>query len=164
MLFSMEPICFKDLHRRNTASARTIQGGSQTSNWAKHADSRLLTDLSTDSLPLATSRKDSARVRGSAGPGQLYKGPEPREFGCRYRVGIPSVFGRCDFRGSCGQLRPLERADRDQRIARNDKGPRRAQHRFVIGRAERIRTSDPLLPKQVRYQAALQPDRGWRGT
>jgi hypothetical protein len=28
------------------------------------------------------------------------------------------------------------------------------------GRAERIRTSDPLLPKQVRYQAALQPDRG----
>ena len=30
---------------------------------------------------------------------------------------------------------------------------------FVIGRAERIRTSDPLLPKQVRYQAAPQPDR-----
>ena len=27
------------------------------------------------------------------------------------------------------------------------------------GRGERIRTSDPLLPKQVRYQAALQPDR-----
>ncbi len=31
-----------------------------------------------------------------------------------------------------------------------------------IGRAERIRTSDPLLPKQVRYQAALQPDRDGR--
>src|SRR5687768_8802487 len=27
-----------------------------------------------------------------------------------------------------------------------------------IGRGERIRTSDPLLPKQVRYQAALHPD------
>ena len=26
------------------------------------------------------------------------------------------------------------------------------------GRGERIRTSDPLLPKQVRYQAALRPD------
>ena len=24
-----------------------------------------------------------------------------------------------------------------------------------VGRSERIRTSDPLLPKQVRYQAAL---------
>ena len=30
--------------------------------------------------------------------------------------------------------------------------------RKVIGRGERIRTSDPLLPKQVRYQAALRPD------
>ncbi len=30
---------------------------------------------------------------------------------------------------------------------------------FGIGRSERIRTSDPLLPKQVRYQAALRSDR-----
>ena len=30
----------------------------------------------------------------------------------------------------------------------------------IIGRSERIRTSDPLLPKQVRYQAALRSDRG----
>jgi hypothetical protein len=29
-----------------------------------------------------------------------------------------------------------------------------------FGRSERIRTSDPLLPKQVRYQAALHSDRG----
>ena len=28
------------------------------------------------------------------------------------------------------------------------------------GRSERIRTSDPLLPKQVRYQTALRSDRG----
>ena len=27
--------------------------------------------------------------------------------------------------------------------------------KFTDGRSERIRTSDPLLPKQVRYQAAL---------
>ena len=27
-----------------------------------------------------------------------------------------------------------------------------------FGRGERIRTSDPLLPKQMRYQAALRPD------
>ncbi len=27
------------------------------------------------------------------------------------------------------------------------------------GRGERIRTSDPLRPRQVRYQAALRPDR-----
>ena len=28
----------------------------------------------------------------------------------------------------------------------------------IFGRSERIRTSDPLLPKQVRYQAALHSD------
>ncbi len=28
----------------------------------------------------------------------------------------------------------------------------------MYGRGERIRTSDPLLPKQMRYQAALRPD------
>ena len=30
----------------------------------------------------------------------------------------------------------------------------------IAGRSERIRTSDPLLPKQVRYQAALHSDTG----
>jgi hypothetical protein len=29
---------------------------------------------------------------------------------------------------------------------------------FLIGRGERIRTSDPLHPMQVRYQAALRPE------
>ena len=28
-----------------------------------------------------------------------------------------------------------------------------------IGRGDWIRTSDPLRPRQVRYQAALRPDR-----
>ena len=32
--------------------------------------------------------------------------------------------------------------------------------RGKFGRSERIRTSDPLLPKQVRYQAALRSDLG----
>ena len=31
-------------------------------------------------------------------------------------------------------------------------------YRRKPGRAGRIRTDDPLLPKQMRYQAALQPD------
>ena|GEM_PF-685224 len=31
--------------------------------------------------------------------------------------------------------------------------------RLDIGRGEMIRTSDPLHPMQVRYQAALRPDR-----
>ncbi len=31
---------------------------------------------------------------------------------------------------------------------------------ICFGRSERIRTSDPLLPKQVRYQTALRSDRG----
>ena len=29
---------------------------------------------------------------------------------------------------------------------------------LVIGRGERIRTSDPLLPKQMRYRTALRPE------
>ena len=32
-------------------------------------------------------------------------------------------------------------------------------NRFGVGRGEMIRTSDPLHPMQVRYQAALRPDR-----
>ena len=28
----------------------------------------------------------------------------------------------------------------------------------IIGRGDRIRTYDPLRPRQVRYQAALRPD------
>ena len=30
-----------------------------------------------------------------------------------------------------------------------------------IGRGGRIRTADPLLPKQLRYQAALHPESIW---
>ena len=29
---------------------------------------------------------------------------------------------------------------------------------FIVGPAGKIRTSDPLTPRQVRYQTALQPD------
>jgi hypothetical protein len=30
-----------------------------------------------------------------------------------------------------------------------------------LGRGERIRTFDPLVPNQMRYQAALRPDSGY---
>ncbi len=30
--------------------------------------------------------------------------------------------------------------------------------RLILGRGERIRTSDPVHPMHVRYQAALRPD------
>jgi hypothetical protein len=45
-----------------------------------------------------------------------------------------------------------------QRICRiqNRKNP--AEAGFKIGRRERIRTSDPLVPNQLRYQAALLAD------
>ncbi len=39
-----------------------------------------------------------------------------------------------------------------------------AIHNRETGRSERIRTSDPLLPKQVRYQAALRSDREGAGS
>src|SRR5437868_3836188 len=45
----------------------------------------------------------------------------------------------------------------------NDKKPRTLEPGWnttedVIGRGDRIRTYDPLRPRQVRYQAALRPD------
>ncbi len=36
-------------------------------------------------------------------------------------------------------------------------GPTLAGHHEIVGRGDRIRTCDPLLPKQMRYQAALLP-------
>jgi hypothetical protein len=37
-----------------------------------------------------------------------------------------------------------------------------SQNRYILlilnGRGERIRTSDPLVPNQVRYQTALRPE------
>ena len=35
---------------------------------------------------------------------------------------------------------------------------------ILFGRGERIRTSDPLLPKQMRYQTALRPDEARHST
>src|SRR5207248_4640210 len=42
------------------------------------------------------------------------------------------------------------------------KPPRRipSRMRFLIGRGDRIRTCDPLVPNQVLYQAEPLPDRG----
>ena len=39
-----------------------------------------------------------------------------------------------------------------------NKKPRVFAGLFLSGRRDRIRTCDPLLPKQMRYQAALLPD------
>ena len=38
-------------------------------------------------------------------------------------------------------------------------GPNHRAGPYDDGRGEKIRTSDPLHPMQVRYQAALRPDR-----
>ena len=40
------------------------------------------------------------------------------------------------------------------------KGKPQAAKYKISGRGDRIRTCDPLLPKQMRYQAALLPDTG----
>ena len=34
-----------------------------------------------------------------------------------------------------------------------------AENGRIVGRGERIRTFDPLVPNQVRYQAALLPEK-----
>ena len=64
-----------------------------------------------------------------------------------------------------GPKRPIPRVPRPRRPrALVGPGRRRRQpftHFWIsrkVGRGARIRTGDPLLPKQVRYQAALRPD------
>jgi hypothetical protein len=44
---------------------------------------------------------------------------------------------------------------------RADSGPDRSKNEIQkkLGRGERIRTFDPLVPNQMRYQAALHPDK-----
>jgi hypothetical protein len=58
---------------------------------------------------------------------------------------------------------PLERLVADRR-PRRCKKPRPRERPGLIGRSRVIRTLDPLLPKQVRYQAALYSVRTRHGT
>ena len=54
-----------------------------------------------------------------------------------------SLEGCCSIQLSYGQL--------------YEKRPRKEPF-FVVGRGDRIRTYDPLVPNQMRYQTALRPD------
>ena len=49
-------------------------------------------------------------------------------------------------------------SDNDYRDEKPQKTKNPAEAGFKIGRRERIRTSDPLVPNQLRYQAALLAD------
>ena len=70
-------------------------------------------------------------------------GTNLRHLACpaRFERATYALEGRCSIQLSYGQM--------ETRIAglKNH------------GRGERIRTFDPLLPKQMRYQAALRPDK-----
>ena len=46
-------------------------------------------------------------------------------------------------------------------LAFSTNGAQRLVSCLFIGRGDWIRTNDPLLPKQVRYQAALRPEPNW---
>ena len=49
-------------------------------------------------------------------------------------------------------------SENDYRDEKPQKTKNPAEAGFKIGRRERIRTSDPLVPNQLRYQAALLAD------
>ncbi len=103
--------------------------------------------------------------------------PPPRSSPCRVgsrkpggtstsKRGANRPYRRRDCRTDAHRL-PRENGSRQHRCLRPKAGPGAAAasdrvtgERRTTGRAERIRTSDPLLPKQVRYQAAPLPDRG----
>src|SRR5438309_1788748 len=54
----------------------------------------------------------------------------------------------------------MRQFDKAPKNSRKNCGARVTNY-LINGRGERIRTFDPLHPMQVRYQAALRPDRTW---
>ena len=62
--------------------------------------------------------------------------------------------------GPLGRPPPEVHTPDDQRVKAIDNDPSETQSEGaeIGGRGDWIRTNDPLLPKQVRYQAALHPD------
>ena len=63
-----------------------------------------------------------------------------------------------------GSLRTGHGPESGTRATRGNSGGSQAEETDrKIGRDDWIRTSDPLLPKQMRYQAALRPDDNDKG-
>ena len=90
----------------------------------------------------------------------------PAELRARETSSVRMSFGACAAKryGTCDDVGC-------QWSGRRDSNPQQSawkadalpiELRPQIGRADRIRTCDPLLPKQMRYQAALRPDTGAR--
>jgi hypothetical protein len=65
---------------------------------------------------------------------------------------------RADFRGSTVEV-SLDTADVVRDVLGIIRHPCDRKIPAKSGRGDWIRTSDPLRPRQVRYQAALRPDR-----
>ena len=69
--------------------------------------------------------------------------------GVLQELGLPNRSRTCDLRLRRPLLYPAELwADRNK------------DYQIKVGRGGGIRTHDPLLPKQMRYHAALLPDKG----
>ena len=65
------------------------------------------------------------------------------------------IFNELHVAGLRQRKRVLSGHDYRDENSQKTKNP--AEAGFKIGRRERIRTSDPLVPNQLRYQAALHP-------
>ena len=66
------------------------------------------------------------------------------------------IFNELHVAGLRQRKRVLSGHDYRDENSQKTKNP--AEAGFKIGRRERIRTSDPLVPNQLRYQAALLAD------
>jgi hypothetical protein len=107
----------------------------------------------------ANSRAKSARLRGERrGSNPRQPGPQPGALPVELLP--PERRGALIYRPGGGGARGAGGAPRrtrtsDPRLRRPMLYPAEL---WARGRGERIRTSDTLLPKQVRYQAALHPE------
>ncbi len=99
-------------------------------------------------------RRDRQWTQSSGGPRGLARNPASHTGKSHFarRGEAPNIF--CRVRG---QRNPLKRLGSDKEIQEIPS----AFPQFCLdktGRSERIRTSDPLVPNEVRYQAALHSD------
>ncbi len=94
------------------------------------------------------------------GAGHLHDAAIGRQAACRRPD--PTRCARRRLSGRCEPSRSVERrcGPADHCSWRNTRGRDAVGgEKLVAGRSERIRTSDPLVPNEVRYQAALHSDR-----
>jgi hypothetical protein len=138
-----------DLRGRSSFSGQqTCKMGARTCASTENDPERLPRKVDTNAR--ARSRRMDLRQRGKLEGKSDRERPLRSPAGKKPRTPTRHGVGRCD----AFSRKPV--------LVRNARPATKTGHEgpiFVIGRGGGIRTHDPLPPRQMRYQAALRPDR-----